>query len=429
MADRTYEIGSHPDLPPPVSETGVIGWLKHNLFSTWYNSLGTIFILYLLYLALPPLVDWTLLSAVWGGNSNQECWAVTREGACWGFIDNRFSFLMYGFYDSDAYWRPNLVGIIFILAMIPVLFRSIPGGNVAAVFLIFVFPWITVSMLYGPVNMTTMGSSVGVTIYSLVLLAGLGLGWHGRKNLNLLLMGIGFGVAYFCAIALFLRWGFGLKVIGTDKFGGLMLTLILATVSIGVSMPLGIVLALGRQNQKMPIVRTLCIGFIELVRAVPLITVLFMAQFMLPLFLPEGVDFDNIVRALVGMSLFAAAYMAEVVRGGLQAIGKGQYEAADALGLNYFLKMRFIIMPQALKIVIPGIVSTFIGLFKDTTLVLIIGLFDFLQTGVSSLADTKWNGLEHEAYFFIGLVFFVLCFGMSRYSMYLEKKLDTGYKR
>jgi general L-amino acid transport system permease protein len=366
---------------------------------------------------------------VWGGNSNQECWGVTREGACWGFIDNRFLFLMYGFYDSESYWRPNLVGILFVVAMIPVLFRQLPGGAVSSIFLPFVFPWLAVSLLYGPLDMTTMESGVGVAMYVLAVIVGLGVGMYGRKNINLAVMLAGFSVAYIAAVALFLDWGFGLSQIGTDKFGGLMLTLILASVAIGVSMPLGIILALGRQNQKMPLIRTLCIGFIEIVRAVPLITVLFMAQFMLPLFLPEGVDFDNIVRAMVGMSLFAAAYMAEVVRGGLQAIGKGQYEAADALGLNYFLKMRFIIMPQALKIVIPGIVSTFIGLFKDTTLVVIIGLFDMLQTVISSLADTKWNGLEHEGYFFVGAIYFVFCFGMSRYSMYLERKLHTGHKR
>lgn len=179
----------------------------------------------------------------------------------------------------------------------------------------------------------------------------------------------------------------------------------------------------------MPAVQTLCIGFIELVRAVPLITILFMAQFMLPLFLPEGVNFDNVVRALVGVSMFASAYMAEVVRGGLQAIPKGQFEAADSLGLNYFLKMRLIILPQALKIVIPGIVSTFIGLFKDTSLVSIIGLMDLLLIAKSSVTDSRWLGLEHEAYFFIAIIYFVFCFGMSRYSIYLEGKLHTGHKR
>ena len=215
----------------------------------------------------------------------------------------------------------------------------------------------------------------------------------------------------------------------TSDFGGLMLTLVIATVGIAASLPLGIVLALGRRADNMPAVQMLCIGFIELIRAVPLITVLFMAQFMLPLFLPEGATVDNLVRALVGFTLFSSAYMAEVVRGGLQAIPKGQFEAADAMGLNYAMSMRLVVLPQALKIVIPGIVSTFIGLFKDTTLVSIIGLMDMLLAAKASITDAKWLGLEHEAYIFVGIVYFVFCFGMSRYSIFLERKLHTGHKR
>ncbi|MBP5855862.1 amino acid ABC transporter permease [Marivibrio halodurans] len=240
---------------------------------------------------------------------------------------------------------------------------------------------------------------------------------------------VGFLLAYAALVIIYMSWGMDLTVQPTNTFGGLMLTLVLSVVAIGVSLPLGIVLALGRRAHTMPAVQMLCIGFIELVRAVPLITILFMAQFMLPLFLPEGVNFDNVVRALVGVSMFASAYMAEVVRGGLQAIPKGQFEAADSLGLNFFLKMRLIILPQALKIVIPGIVSTFIGLFKDTSLVSIIGLMDLLLIAKSSVTDSKWLGLEHEAYFFIALIYFVFCFGMSRYSIYLERKLHTGHKR
>jgi general L-amino acid transport system permease protein len=205
--------------------------------------------------------------------------------------------------------------------------------------------------------------------------------------------------------------------------------LILAGVGIAVALPLGILLALGRRANSMPLIQILCIGFIEIIRSVPLISVLFMAQFMLPLFLPEGVKFDNVMRALVGFSLFAAAYMAEVVRGGLQAIPKGQFEAADSLGLNFYLNMRLIVLPQALKIVIPGIVSTFIGLFKDTSLVSIIGLADLLLVAKQSYTDSNWLGLEHTAYVFIAIIYFIICFSMSRYSMYLERKLHTGHKR
>ncbi len=428
MVQAYVRTDSHPELPPPASETGVLGWLKHNLFSTWYNGLATIVVLYLFFLAIPPVVDWALISPVWEANSNKDC-RIEGAGACWGMIDKRFGQFMYGFYDHDNRWRPNLAFILFILAMLPILFDRLPGRGLATTFLIFVYPALGISLIHGPLNVESMQSGLGFVVWALVFASGAGVGYRAQRQLQPTLMTLGYGVAYVAAFVALVTWGFGLPVIETSSYGGLMLTLILAGVAIGVALPLGILLALGRRAASMPIVRILCVGFIELIRAVPLITVLFMAQFMLPLFLPEGTNFDNVVRAMVGMSLFAAAYMAEVVRGGLQAIPKGQSEAADSLGLNYFLNMRLIILPQALKIVIPGIVSTFIGLFKDTTLVSIIGLFDLLLVGKASVTDSKWLGLEHEAYFFIGLVYFCFCFGMSRYSIYLEKKLHTGHKR
>jgi general L-amino acid transport system permease protein len=216
-------------------------------------------------------------------------------------------------------------------------------------------------------------------------------------------------------------------VIETRLWGGLFLTLVIAGVGIAVSLPLGIVLALGRRSD-MPVVQWLSIGFIELMRAVPLITILFMASVMLPLFLPEGMNFNKLLRALVGVSLLSAAYMAEVIRGGLQAIPKGQYEAAQALGLSYWKMMGLIVLPQALRIVIPGIVNTFIGLFKDTTLVLIIGLFDLLGIVQAALTDADWLGFSLEGYVFAGFGFWIFCFAMSRYSMHLERRLHTGHK-
>ncbi len=222
--------------------------------------------------------------------------------------------------------------------------------------------------------------------------------------------------------------GFGLKHVGTDQFGGFLLTLVIGVTGISFSLPIGVMLALGRQS-KMPVLRTVSVAFIEFIRGVPLITLLFVASAMLSYFLPPGANFNLLLRVLIMVTLFASGYMAEVVRGGLQAIPKGQYEAAQSMGLGYWKMMRLVVLPQALKISIPGIVNTFIALYKDTTLVIIIGLLDPLGIGRSSLADAKWQGLSSEVYIFVAIFFFISCFGMSRYALYLERKLDTGYKR
>jgi len=357
-----------PQAPPPLSTSGIIGWLRQNLFSSPLNAVLTILSFYLLYTVLPPLIDWVFLTSVWTGDSNQACKGI--EGACWAIIPNRFGQFIYGFYPEAERWRVNLTFVLFCLNLLPILSDRIPGRAFAAVFIVAIFPIIGYVLMYG---------------------------------------------------------AFGLPIVPTNQWGGLMLTLVLASVAILFSLPLGILLALGRRSE-MPVIRTICIAFIELWRAVPLITVLFMASFMLPLFAPEGVSFNELMRALIGFTMFSSAYMAEVVRGGLQALPKGQNEAAQALGLNYWQSMRLIILPQALKIVIPGIVNTFIGLFKDTSLVSIIGLFDLLLVAKSSVTDAKWLGLEHEAYAFVAVIYFVFCFSMSRYSLWLERKLDTGHR-
>jgi len=357
-----------PQAPPPLSTSGIIGWLRQNLFSSPLNAVLTILSFYLLYTVLPPLIDWVFLTSVWTGDSNQDCKGI--EGACWAIIPNRFGQFIYGFYPEAERWRVNLTFVLFCLNLLPILSDRVPGRAFAAVFIVAIFPIIGYVLMYG---------------------------------------------------------AFGLPIVPTNQWGGLMLTLVLASVAILFSLPLGILLALGRRSE-MPVIRTICIAFIELWRAVPLITVLFMASFMLPLFAPEGVSFNELMRALIGFTMFSSAYMAEVIRGGLQAIPKGQNEAAQALGLNYWQSMRLIILPQALKIVIPGIVNTFIGLFKDTSLVSIIGLFDLLLVAKSSVTDAKWLGLEHEAYAFVAVIYFVFCFSMSRYSLWLERKLDTGHR-
>ena len=357
-----------PDLPPPVTQRGVLRWLRENLFSTWYNSLLTVVIGYWLVSTLTPLINWAFIQAVFTGDSAEAC---RPDGACWVFVEQRLGFFIYGFYPSELRWRPNIVFALFALSVVPQ-FLPLPAT---------LRKWLAIFGI------------TGLPVAAYVLIAG-GL--------------------------------FGLESVATSRWGGLMLTLILAYVGILAALPIGILLALGRRSE-MPVIRGICVIFIEFWRAVPLITILFMASVMLPLFLPDGVTFDKLLRALVGITLFQSAYMAEVVRGGLQAIPRGQYEAAEALGLGYWRRMRLIILPQALKIVIPGIANTVISLFKDTTLVLIIGLFDLLGAVKSTLSDPAWNNVMAEGYLFVAFCFWVFCFGMSRYSHRLEKQLETGH--
>ncbi len=363
------QLNSTDELPPPRTDTGVLGWLRENLFSSPLNTGLTLMAAYLLYLWLPPLFSWLFLDANWRGESRADC---TGAGACWVFVKARFGQFLYGFYPEEERWRVNTAFLLLIVMAAPLFPRRVKYKGVIALSILLVYP---------------------------------ALAW-----------------------ALFVGGSFGLKVVETHLWGGLMLTLIIAGVGIVASLPLGVVLALGRQSE-MPVIRSLCVGFIELWRAVPLITVLFMASVMLPLFLPEGLNFDKLLRALIGVTLFQSAYMAEVVRGGLQAIPKGQYEAAAALGLGYWRMMGLVVLPQALRHVIPGIVNTFIALFKDTTLVLIIGLFDLLGIVQAAATDPKWLGFAVEGYLVAGFGFWVFCFGMSRYSRHLEQRLHTGHGR
>lgn len=358
---------SSPSLPPPSSTTGFVGWLKTNLFYSWTSSILTIVMGYFIITGLAPVIQWAFIDADWIGTSREDC---TSGGACWVFIRARFEQFMYGFYPSSEYWRINITAVLLVLLLIPLLIEKMPGKKYIGLFLVFIFPVIAYFLLNG-------GS-------------------------------------------------FELQQVETNLWGGLTLTLVLAIVGMAASFPIGILLALGRRS-KMPIVKALCVAFIEFWRGVPLITVLFMASVMLPLFLPEGTHFDKLLRALIGITLFQSAYMAEVIRSGLQAIPKGQYEAAEALGLTFWQSMFKIILPQALKLVIPGIVNTFIALFKDTSLVLIIGLFDLLAIIQSAYADPKWLGYAIEGYVFAAFVFWIFCFGMSQYSQSLERKLHTGH--
>jgi len=358
-----------PDLPAPSSSKGVVGWMKANLFSSPANSVLSIFAGYIIYISVIPALNWAIFSADWVGLTQDAC---NRNGACWPFVASRLDFFIYGFYPAELYWRLDLAFLLLALSFGPQFFEAFPYKMKLAVF-----------------------SLTGLPIICFFLVAG--------------------GI-------------FGLEDVPTEKWGGLSLTLLLAYVGIVAALPIGVILALGRRSE-MPVIRTFCICFIELWRGVPLISVLFMASVMLPLFLPEGINFDKLLRALIGITMFQSAYMAEVIRGGLQAIPSGQYEAAKAMGLNYWKMMRLVVLPQALKLVIPGIVNTFIALFKDTTLVLIIGLFDVLATVQSAIQDPKWGKVEAEGYVFAAACFWVFCFSMSRYSQKLERKLHRGHKR
>jgi general L-amino acid transport system permease protein len=359
--------------PPPRSTVGPIAWLRDNLFGSIGDTILTFLGVLIVLAALPPLIDWAFLSAVWEGENREAC-ISPEAGACWAFVKAKFAQFIYGRYPVPERWRVDLVLLLLAGGILPMAIPSVPRKGLNALFLFAIFPVVAFILLVGGV--------------------------------------------------------LGLRPVETSLWGGLMVTLVVSYVGIVASLPLGILLALGRRS-KMPIVRTLCITFIEIVRGVPLITVLFMASVMLPLFLPPGVNFDKLLRALIGVALFSAAYMAEVVRGGLQAIPKGQYEAAQALGLGYWKTMRLIVLPQALKIVIPGIVNTFIGGFKDTSLVYIIGLFDLLGIVRLNFADTNWASWQTPAtgLVFAAFVFWMFCFGMSRYSQFMERRLNTGHKR
>lgn len=347
-----------------------LGWSRANLFSSWGNSVLTVLGAAALSWIVLAVLDWAIFSAVFTGADGSACKAE-GTGACWPFIHAKMGLFMYGRYPDAERWRVDLTYILALVALVPLMIPRVPGKLWLCIYLLLVFP-----------------------VVAYVLLRG--------------------GVLWLAGVP-------------TELWGGLLVTLVVACVGIAASFPLGILLALGRRSP-LPVIRYASIGFIEIVRGVPLITVLFMASVMLPLFLPGDITIDKLLRALVGVALFSAAYLAETIRGGLQSIPRGQYEAADALGLSYAQKMGFIILPQALKITIPGIVNSFIALFKDTSLVLIIGLFDLLGIVQQSVqSDPKWfaHSTATTGYVFAGVVFWLFCFGMSRYSAFLELRLST----
>jgi len=362
-----------PRLSAPIGSIGAYAWAKDKLFPTPLSALGTLAIAGLFLIIGWNLLDWAGIRAVWSAPDRELC-AVDGAGACWPFVFAKFHQWIYGLYPFEQRWRVNIVYVLGIISLAGLLIPSLPAKNWNALFFFVIYPIIAFFLFYGGI--------------------------------------------------------FGLPVVETDYWGGLTLTLIIAVTGIVTSVPLGILLALGRQST-MPVVKTLSVVFIEGVRGVPFITVLFMASVMFPLFMPPGVNPDKLLKAIIGGSMFASAYMAEVVRGGLQAIPKGQYEAAQALGLSYWKMMRLIVMPQALKIVIPGIVNSFISLFQDTSLVTIIGLYDLLGIVQAGFNDAKWKSPQtgNTGYLALAVIYFIFCFSMSRYSQYIESRTNRGLKR
>jgi general L-amino acid transport system permease protein len=353
------------EVRPPVTRIGVIGWMRNNLFNGVSNSILTLLTLFFLYKIVPPLFQWAVIDSVWTADGKGCREAV---GACWSVIINNFRFILFGFYPYELQWRPALA----MLLLFGLLFYSRDRRH-----------W-KKSLAYCWAS--------GIVCMGLLMKGGL----------------------------------FGLEPVESTKWGGLPLTLLLSFFGLTAAYPLGVVLALGRQS-KMFMIKWICIIYIELIRGVPLISLLFMGSIIFPLFLPEGITINKILRAQVAIILFTAAYIAEVVRGGLQGINKGQFEAAESLGLNIYLTMRLVVLPQALKIVIPPTVSILISAFKDTSLVVIIALFDMLKTTQSVLSNPEWMGFSREAYIFIAGLYFLGCFSMSHYSRRLEKELDTDF--
>ncbi len=438
--------------PPPLAVGGLLGWMRQHLFSGWFNILMTAISVVLIALIVPPLIRFYFTDAAWSGDSREAC--LGHSGACWPFVKAKFGQFVYGFYPIAERWRPNIVFALGIVLLAGLLIPRAPLKRLNAILFFAVFPVVALVLLGGGNFMLTkflIGRIVplapmlqgmqffglalsfwldfvvsAVAIAAIVFFVARALGADGRFAAKTTL-GL---FAVVGLILLALDFNFGLEPVETRQWGGLLVTLVVSITGIVTSLPLGILLALGRRSH-LPAVRIFSICFIEFWRGVPLITVLFFATYMLPLFLPGGLTIDGLLRALIGVTLFSAAYMAEVVRGGLQAIPKGQTEAANALGLGYWQTMGKVVMPQALTLVIPGIVNNFIGLFKDTTLVLIVALFDLLGQIRASFSDPAWATPTtlFTGFAFAGVIYFVFCFGMSRYSMYVERRTSAGRRR
>ena len=437
--------------PAPLSVAGPLAWIRGNLFSSPLNAILTLLCVWLVIDTVPGMVRFYILDAVWTGTNRDACLAdkVGRPvGACWAYIADRTQYFIYGSYPVAERWRVNIVFAMFALGVVWLLWNRMPLKKVGFFFFFVILPASAFILLLGGPRAESFLRFLIIVTFALAVLylvlsfvPGLMKFWIGEGQLAveeampawqrfyrpkrlILISLVVFGLLAILADKV------GLPRVDTGLWGGMTVTFLISAVGIVFSLPLGVLLALGRRS-RLPAIQLLSVIFIEFVRGVPLITVLFMANTMLPLFVPQEWSPDRLLRPLIGVALFAAAYMAEVVRGGLQAMPKGQYEGAMSLGLGYWQMMRLIILPQALRIVIPGIVNTFIGLFKDTTLVTIVGIFDFLRTIEATLIDPTWATptTRSTGYAFAAIFYFLCCWGMSRYSIAVEKRLAAAQNR
>ena len=408
---------------PPVGEGGILKWVRENLFSSVFNTIMTIIALWVIYSITVGVAPW-FLNGVWNAETTRECYEILDgvNGACFAVLQERFPQLIYGFkYPSTEYWRPNLATILLLVALAPVLFRRLPKRLL--VFTV-IYPFLAYWLIWGGSvlipTVAFIGCCVGGVCYKRFS--------SGAFATAIILSLISAYLCWFLGGYL-ISWNeafLSLKVVPSRDMGGFMLNLLLGTIAVSLSIPLGIALALGRQSN-MPIIKWICVVFIEFIRGVPLITLLFVANVILAFFFPPETSIDLILRVIIMMTFFNSAYIAEVVRGGLAALPSGQYEAANSLGLDYSQSMRFIILPQALKISIPGIVNVSVGMLKDTTLVSIISMFDLVgMIRGPILSSTDWNGVYWELFGAAAAIFFVVCFTVSKYSQWLERQLETG---
>ncbi|MFZ5962623.1 amino acid ABC transporter permease [Thalassococcus sp. BH17M4-6] len=413
-----------PQVAPPASEAGAYKWMRQNLFLNIPNTILTLAALAAIYYLLSGFLPW-FLNGVWDAPSIRECRDILQgnAGGCFAVLTERWNQLLFGFkYPSHLYWRPALAFVLLFVAIAPVLFRKVFPAQM----LIFtaLYPFVAYFLIWGgsiliPV-FALLGFVVGYLVYSKLVQRSFAAGFFGGIAATLVFWWLTGFVPVEGVLAT--------EAVPSRDMGGFMLNLILGTVCVSLSIPIGIALALGRQSD-MPVIKWICVFFIEFIRGVPLITLLFVANVVLAYFLPPGTNFDLILRVIIMITMFASAYIAEVIRGGLAALPTGQYEAGDSLGLDYAQKMRLIILPQALKISIPGIVNVAVGLFKDTTLVSVISMFDMVgMIRGPILASTEWNGVYWELLGFAALLFFVVCYGISQYSQWLERQLQTDHR-
>ncbi|MFP7570068.1 amino acid ABC transporter permease [Marivita sp. S2033] len=414
-----------PEQAPPTSETGVVKWMRENLFSGWFNTVLTLVSLFFIYQIVTGAWPW-FANGIWSTSSLAECRDMLQgeTGACFSVLTERWNQLLFGFkYPPDGYWRPTLAFVLLVVSLAPVLYPKAPRKLLVLTLL---YPFVAFWLIWG-----------GTILTPIIALIGFIAGYFAFKRFEYQSFAMGMLAGVLATVVVWWIGGLlassmpgflALEAVPSRDLGGFMLNLILGTVCVSLSLPIGILLALGRQSS-MPIIKWICILFIEFIRGVPLITLLFVANVVLAYFLPPGTAFDLILRVIIMITMFASAYIAEVIRGGLAALPRGQYEAADSLGLDYAQATRLIIMPQALKISIPGIVNVAVGLFKDTTLVSVISMFDLVgMIRGPILASTEWNGVYWELWGFAVLLFFVVCFSISKYSQWLERQLATDHR-